>query len=270
MSRACPVCGAGMAARKVWILRCPSCGFLCSTLTPGTGTGVDGLETLRRSNFAALLDRLEKYASLKDKTGLEVGCSAGLFLEAAVARGMNIEGLEPEKEKARLARDKGFSVTEGLFPEALPAGKKFDFIFFNDVFEHLPEPVTALKTCEKLLNPSGMLVLNLPDSGGFLYRLADVMDCCGCLSPLERLWQKGFSSPHISYFNHKNLRRMAEKETGLSLVYAGRLRSMELSGLKERIGRSPAAFLTYAGLLPVVFLQDFLSADIALQFYRAG
>ncbi len=268
----CPVCTSDMAMRKEWLWRCGACGFLFSTLSADAGTGVEGLEALRRMNFETLLDRLEQLSPLAGKTLLEVGCSTGLFLDAANRRGAKVVGIEPEKEKAVQARSKGFDVIEGFFPDSLSEGQTFDVIVFNDVFEHLPDPAAAMGFCKKCLNPEGLLVLNLPDSNGMLYFIANILDRLGMDGPLNRLWQKDFASPHISYFNGGNLKKLAEARDDFKLVHQSSLKAMTMEGLKDRINSSVSGgvqrLITYSGLMILVPLQQILPSDILLQIYK--
>ncbi len=267
----CPVCNHNMMPQKAWLWGCQRCGFISSTLSAGAGTGVEGLLTLRRMNFETLLDRVGRITPLGGLTLLEVGCSTGLFLEASSRRRAKVIGVEPEREKARVARSKGFEVIDGFFPECLPAEQNFDIIAFNDVFEHLPQPSAALRVCELRLNPGGLLILNLPDSDGILYSAAEILERLGIDAALERLWQKNFASPHVSYFNRYNLKKLVAAQTGLDLVHESCLRTMTAKGLKDRIAtsvREPLASLVRMGLLALVPLQRILPSDILLQVYK--
>lgn len=260
-----------MTTRKDWLWRCAGCGFLRSTLPAGAGTGVDGLETLRRRNFRVLLDRLETLCPLAGKKLLEVGCSTGLFLEAAAARGVKVQAIEPETKKGDIARAKGFSVQDGFFPDALDPQDTFDLIVFNDVFEHLPRPEDALPFCEKHLSPGGLLVINLPDSGGILYRIAGGLDRLGYGSPFDRLWQKGMASPHITYFDAVNLTRFVQTRTALKRAASFPLDTLAREGLRERIKASvpePIATLMHTILLCLIPLQRWLPSDILVQVFR--
>src|SRR5262245_55945867 len=108
----CPVCGARLARLKDWLQGCPQCRCLCSSLPPGAGTGIEGLEAVRRANFETLLDRIERHRSLSGARLLEVGCARGLFLEAAARRGALVRGIEPEGANAKVAQASGFVVDE--------------------------------------------------------------------------------------------------------------------------------------------------------------
>ena len=271
MTDTCLVCDTVMEKPEPWLRACPDCGFLHSTLPAGAGTGVDGLETLRRKNFKTLLDKLSQIGPLSGKTLLEVGCSTGLFLEEAQRSGINVMGLEPEKAKADIARTKNFTVIDGFFPDAVPAGKQYDMIIFNDVFEHLPDPVSALNACCEHLAPQGLLIINLPDSSGIIYRIARAFNNFGMSGPFERMWQKQFASPHITYFRANNLQKLVESKTPLKLVSSGKLDSMTAQGLKSRISSSvsePWATLMFLPLLAITYLQKILPSDILLQVYK--
>lgn len=141
----CEACGAAMRKKKTWLYRCEACGFFASTLHPAQGTGVPGLEELRRFNFEIMLDRLEEMRPLAGTQILEVGSAWGWFLEAAQRRGAKVQGIEPEAATAELARRHGLDVETGFFPADLRDRGPYDMIIFNDVFEHLPHPSLRIK-----------------------------------------------------------------------------------------------------------------------------
>jgi SAM-dependent methyltransferase len=260
-----------MRLLKPWLWHCNGCGFLASSLSPNAGAAFDELELLRRQNFEILLNRLERIRPMQGLTLLEVGCDTGLFLEAAGRRGAQVLGMEPERKKGAIAHSKGFNVAEGFFPDTLADGSTYDVIAFNDVFEHLPNPKAALQQCEARLNAGGLLILNLPSSCGIIFLAARLLDRLGFVGPLERLWQKNFPSPHLSYFNPQNLCVLVEKSANLDLVHQSSLKSVTARGLKPRIRMSikePLATAVHLGLLPLVALQRILPSDICLQIYR--
>lgn len=268
----CVVCGAGMRPVRSWLTVCGHCGFRQASLTANAGTDIDGLEALRRRNFGLLLDRLSGLADLSRQRLLEVGCSQGWFLDEAVQRGVtHAVGIEPEAAAALVARGKGHDVRVGFFPDGLGADERFDLIVFNDVFEHLPDPAAMLRVCHKRLADGGLLVLNLPSSDGTLYRLAEMLARFGVDGPLERMWQLGLPSPHITYFNGINLRRLVQDTVGLRPVDAGSLPSASLDGLWPRIRSSeplPVAVALYAGLAGMLPLLRMLPQDIIVHTFR--
>jgi SAM-dependent methyltransferase len=280
----CPVCGGRMArGRHAWLLRCQACGFRGSTLRPTIGEtrtagSIDedlragGLERLRRDNFERLLDRLCRRIEPSGARLLDVGCAHGWFLEAAARRGFAVTGLEPDQVLARRAGVGGHTVWPGFFPDHVPTDQGFDVLVFNDVFEHLPDVVAAARASHARLVPGGLLVLNLPSSRGVFYRLAEALDRAGVSGPLERLWQKGFPSPHLSYFDPEQLRRLMERH-GLVEIDRSTLSSITVNGLWARLrydrhSTPAAAAAVWLGVVAAAPVLRRLPSDISLQIFR--
>lgn len=270
---ACWVCGAPARPFNSWLFSCRACGFEFSTLTAGGGTGIAGLETLRKLNFERLLDRLERHLPLKDVNTLEVGPADGWFLEAARRRGMRVHAIEPDRALAESARARGFDVETGFFPADLEKTGPYELIVFNDVFEHLPDPAEMFRRTAGLLAPGGLIAINLPSSGGALYRTAKILSRFGLDAPLERLWQKGLPSPHLSTFDPANLRRLAASAAGLESMDAFALRTITREGLSERVGSTHrglggAALFAGVWLLSFIYVPPLALSDIFVGVFR--
>ena len=260
-----------MQARYNWLGACRGCGFQASTLTPGAGTGIAGLEQLRRDNFEALLDRLEQIRPLRGAKLLEVGCAKGWFLAAAAERGAKAKGIEPELANVEIARAAGLSVEAGFFPADLADKGPYDLVVFNDVFEHLPSPAAAIKDVAALLSPGGLVAINLPSSHGTLYWIASIWTALGMNGPFERMWQKGFPSPHLSYFSPSNLSALVERHSGLKSVARFPLTSVTRRGLAERIASSHKGLVgtaMFAGIWALAFILPLLPADIHVGVFK--
>jgi len=279
----CPICERAFeTGRTSWLLRCPGCEFERSTLaesiSDAAARGViderarsNALNSLRERNFQTILEAVGR---LREGQGalLEVGCAHGWFLRAAERRGWNALGIEPDPDIARLALQNGSPVRSGMFPQALRAGERFDVIAFNDVFEHLPDVSGALQACAGALQPGGLLVINLPDARGAFYRFSCLLARAGYGAPLERLWQKGFPSPHLSYFTAPLLRRLAAKH-GFRPVHSGRLPSVWLRGLWSRLRYDRSAGLlgsaaAWAGSCLLMPALRLLPPDISLEIFE--
>jgi len=131
---------------------------------------------------------------------LDVGCATGVFLEIMRDLGFKTTGIEISDFARGVAVKKGFDVhsTElesTHFPQA-----HFDLITMWDVIEHLEDPLSALKNCQKLLKPEGHLVLSTPDASAWLARF------------LGNHWL-GFQclGEHVFFFGKKSIRNMLEK-----------------------------------------------------------
>jgi len=83
--------------------------------------------------------------------------------------------------------------SERLAAEAARLGT-YDIVSCRYIVEHTPEPVQALQALRHLLNPDGMLLVEVPDSSKFLA----ARDYCF-------LWEE-----HSCYFVEDTLRRLAE------------------------------------------------------------
>lgn len=275
--RPCPVCGTCLAASlQPWLHRCAACGLWASDLVPGKGDAAvelaewrtEALQPLRTENFRVVLDAVEEIRPLAEARLLEVGCGDGWFLELAGERGARATGIEPDESVAAGPLARALDVRVGPFPEAVREEGRFDAIVFNDVFEHLADPVAVLDRCRALLGDGGVLVFNLPDSRGLLHRVACALARIGIRGPLERLWQVGLESPHLFYFDSANLARLCTGR-GFETVHRGQLASFRARGLWSRLkldGR-PAVVRGFAWValvcaLPLVSLGH---PDILLQ-----
>jgi SAM-dependent methyltransferase len=220
-----------------------------------------------------LLDRIDALKPLANARLLEVGSAWGWFLDAAARRGARVHGIEPEAANAQLSHSAGLSVEQGFFPADLVDQGPYDFIVFNDVLEHIPHPARLGAEIEMRLAPGGLLVINLPSSDGAIFRLAASLDRMGLHSPYERLWQKGFPSPHVSYFNPYNLSLMIERHSRLRRQLTFSLPSVTRHGLADRVRSShqgAVGMAIVAGIWGLSYALPLLPPDIAVVVFRAA
>ena len=270
MSIPCPVCADPLQQRSDWLLFCQNCGLYRSNLEPGPGKAFDGIETLRRQNFEQILDLVEQTMPVKGRRLLEIGSAKGWFLQAAQQRGASVSGVEPVSADAAAARLAGFDIEEGLFPQSPQDRGPYDLIVFNDVFEHLPDPVAAVKACADLLTSDGLLIINIPSSRGPIFRVASLLQVIGVSGPYDRLWQRGLPSPHITYFNPDNLRQLVEGQTDLRRSISHPLPSLHRDGLRQRIESSANGMpsgLVFAAAWALSFVLPLFPSDIELSVY---
>jgi len=221
--------------------RCSLCGFHKSSLPVRINDSerIDetvreiALASIRSSNFEQLLDETAEFLFPR-ATILDVGCAHGWFLNAAKARGYQAKGIEPDLNVAKRARAGGHEVLAGFFPDDLVGDERFDAVTFNDVFEHVPDTNGLAFAVRDRLNTGGLLIINLPVSDGFVFRLARLAARFGVVGPLERMWQLGLPSPHLSYFSISTLQRLINR-AGFHLLKDGALQSISNVGLYQRI-----------------------------------
>ena len=281
--KACIVCGntkfAGLAA---WHTACPSCDYQSGALEPAINEQrahdalsesdrQQGLKALRQENFKLIVDQASRLAAPGALKLLDIGSAHGWFLEAAGAR-FDVLGIEPDAAVGKAAAARGLPVRQGYFPDALEAGETFDVMVFNDVIEHIPDIQGALAACHERLNPGGILILNLPSSRGFFYRLAKLLARLGWRTPFDRLWQKGLPSPHVHYFNGENLAALVERQ-GFDLVDRAELPSLRANGLLQRIRSAGninplALYCQYLTILCAIPVLSVFPSDIIVCTFR--
>jgi SAM-dependent methyltransferase len=264
-----------------WCFRCPRCGTLASTLDVSINEGehvideqsrATGLDVLRHQNNATVVRRIRGWGVPPGSTVLDVGSAHGWMLQQASAAGMRAVGVEPDAVVAQASIDAGSSVRVGFFPDALEPDERFGVVMFNDVLEHLPDPRAALTETVARLVPGGLLVVNIPDRRGLVYRVADVLRRVGVPSVFQRLWQYGLPSPHLWYFDSEGLSRLG-RSVGLELVEVSHLPSLSRQGLWARAHfdrrPSPVTVASVAvGWLAAPLLNSRPLSDIMLLAFR--
>jgi 2-polyprenyl-3-methyl-5-hydroxy-6-metoxy-1,4-benzoquinol methylase len=279
----CIVCGSvqapGLAA---WHATCPVCAYESAALQVAINQKQAGesineaqreaaLKALRLENFRVIVDAAHRHVRPGANSLLDVGSAHGWFLETARER-FDVLGVEPDEVVGGRAAARGLPVRRGYFPNVLHEGERFDVIVFNDVIEHIPDISSALAACAQRLNPGGILVLNLPSSRGFFYRLAKLFARLGWRVPFERLWQKGLPSPHVHYFHDANLARLVARH-GFELVNNAELPALRARGLLQRlryVGKvsTVSLWLQYVATLAAIPVLRLFPSDIIVCIFR--
>jgi 2-polyprenyl-3-methyl-5-hydroxy-6-metoxy-1,4-benzoquinol methylase len=224
---------------------------------PGAGTEILSVDAVREKNFR-LICKLIKAKFPQAKTVLDVGSSTGHFLEVAGDEGFSVTGLEPSVQLANNTRLRGYNVINGFFPSAESlSALKYDIIIFNDSFEHIPNLQEVLQGIKNHLKSTGIVIVNLPTSDGVIFKTAFLLNKIGIRAPFNRLWQKGFASPHLHYFNKRNLKMLFENN-GFMMQYSSSLYYYNIKGLWERIScKSTFLFSVFTWLFMVLLYPLF-------------
>ena len=189
---------------------------------------------------------------------MDVGSSTGHFLKLASEEGLAVTGLEPAVHLADQARSQGYDVITGFFPDADGiASKMYDIIIFNDSFEHIPNLTDILQGIKNHLKERGLAIINLPTSDGIIFRTAFFFNKLGMSTPFNRLWQKGFASPHLHYFNVRNLKTFFENN-GFVMQYSSPLHYYSIKGLWKRISCKSPFFVSIFAWLCMVLLYPLI------------
>jgi len=227
----CEICGSEIrkisSLKNTHIYSCVHCNhFFCDNIKNENDYNVYEeyeylLKKLRDKNYSKILKKIRNIIPV-NAAGLEIGSALGWFLQKCASNGYIMIGIEPIKynyEKS-LPVEGQYTVINGYFPDCLSAKmhkNKFDFVVFNDVFEHIPDVNKTLTVCNELLKQEGYLIINLPVNTGILFKIASMLALIGNNEPLIRLWQFETESPHLHYFSGKSLKKLANKN-GFSLL----------------------------------------------------
>jgi len=130
---------------------------------------------------------------------LEFGMGWGYWSRMARAFGFRVSGFELSPERAEYARTLGVEVIDKL-PET---GHHYHFIYANQVFEHLPNPLETLEQLQARLKPDGVIYLRVPDGRAIEKTLAQSGWSCelDAIHPLE----------HINCFTRHSLCQLASR-----------------------------------------------------------
>lgn len=225
---------------KVEIYKCPECRLIWApaldidmsfTSRLNEQKRQEALKDVREDEFEQILQLMRRH--IPGGNGLEVGCSYGQFMQKA-EQYYKMEGIEAEDTVAKEARRKGLCVHTGLFPQDFTGGNdKYDFIIFNNSWEHINHTEELVRACLHYLKPEGWLIITVPVSEGGIYKTASCFERLGRTKELARLWQLHFHSPHIYYFNKNNLKELMSRN-GLELAEYEVIRSIDTNKMQQR------------------------------------
>ncbi len=218
----CPVCSR-RKNNKFWAMpgyslaRCSNCGLVWDYLPRenlishyqksyfnnnnpkgGYANYFEGME-INRKTFAARLKKIEKIRGKKGKF-LDVGCALGdCLMEAKKLGWKKVEGLEVSDYAYRFAKKRKLKVKKGLLKANSFPSNSFDIVAYQDVLEHITDPVGELREVFKLLKPGGLIFLVTPDIEGWWAKL------------LGPLWYHYKPVEHVVYFSQHSMERALKK-----------------------------------------------------------
>jgi 2-polyprenyl-6-hydroxyphenyl methylase/3-demethylubiquinone-9 3-methyltransferase len=108
------------------------------------------------------VDYVDRRAGLAGKQVLDVGCGGGILSEGMAARGAEVMGIDMAEASLEVAKlhllESGHKVDYRLvsveqLAEERPAS--FDVVTCLEMLEHVPDPVSVVSACAKLVKPGG-------------------------------------------------------------------------------------------------------------------
>lgn len=164
---------------------------------------------------------------------LEIGIGFGDFLEAATHRGYDVTGIEYSEaaaERARLRLGQSVRIIRGEVSD-LPDSECFDVIIFNDVLEHVRDPLDFLGKVHKALHEDGVIFCAIPSLDSTTAKLqgADWVE---------------FKLEHLFYFNDANARRLLVKTGFEDITVLPARKTLSLKYIAAHFEAHPRHFWT--------------------------
>lgn len=158
---------------------------------------------------------IAKFVPKKIRTILDIGCGTGAFLKLIKEQtGAETWGIEILPEIAEIAKGKADSILVGKIEDLLSEipNNYFDCITFNDVIEHIHEPIEILRMTRSKLNKNGIIITSIPNVRYF-FNLYELL--------IKKEWEyKGsgiLDSTHFRFFTKKSMNRMID-HAGYKLI----------------------------------------------------
>ena len=175
------------------------------------------------------LDLLESVVCCDAAAFLDVGCGHGHALNEAVKRKWMATGLEPSPFLAAQAQQRlgkmATILVESLENNNLPL-ESYDTIYLDSVLEHLPNPVSAIRTIQRLLKVGGAAYILVPNAEALAHNLTTIYfnlkrrrNVCPRIIPLCRPY-------HLIGFTIRSFKEIFNKN-GLDIIRFNTIRGTE-------------------------------------------
>ncbi len=217
--RDCPICG-GRFVTPIFVKagfphgRCTDCGLIYVNPVLNDEAVLDHYREesswvkVMESGPQVEFDRL-KYIYGLDVAGpylsgnkvLDVGAGAGAFVRTARELNLTIEALELHRDNASRLAMEGFQVYDRPLAEAGLVADRYDLVTLWEVIEHIVDPLDLLKDIGRILKPSGLLLVLVPNADSLVSRILH-----------EKSGTFGGHS-HVSFFNVRTLTRALNQAT---------------------------------------------------------
>src|SRR5260221_4358854 len=143
----------------------------------------------------------------KQKAGrvLDIGASTGTMLDIFKKAGWETWGVEPS-QSARIAKEKGHKILKSYFEKTKLPDNYFDLVIVNHTLEHVDDAIVVMKKIYKILNKTGVVLIDVPNAGGLGSRV------------LKDKWPYRLSEEHKYQFTRQSLASLYEK-AGLEIKH---------------------------------------------------
>lgn len=186
----------------------------------------------------------------EDQDVLDIGCGEGFFAQVLAAGNNRVTGIDILENPKCME-----SFTEYLYSDldsglnnckkALD-GKTFDRILFQDILEHVRNPVQLLIDCHDLLKPNGLVLVSVPNVANITVRLSLLF---GWFNYAER---GILDKTHVRFFTRKTAGNMLT-EAGYKIETT----KMTIIPIELALAASPSSLLMRAANRLMALLTSF-------------
>ena len=164
----------------------------------------DSQYPMRVESFYRALKSLSSHIPGGGARVLDIGTAGGAFLDAAKRFGYKAVGLEPSAYLVKQGKERGLDMEQGTIDNHTLEKASFDMVCLWDVLEHVTDPKEALSKIKDLLKPDGILLINYPDIGTRMAKMAG-----------RRFWW--ILSSHLQHFTRDSMRQIYDR-TGFETI----------------------------------------------------
>jgi len=147
---------------------------------------------------------------------VELGSGLGHNLDALMEN-YSVLGVEGLLEAAIKASDRGVQTIQADLERGTDLNtESCDAVLCLDVLEHLVNPLNCIGEARRLLRPSGILVINVPNHFTLACRIKILLGRdldAPNFFPMYQVW----NYPHLRFFQHHSLLKLA-KQGGFSVI----------------------------------------------------
>lgn len=118
------------------------------------------METYGSSVNNFFLETVKRFNAVKI---YEIGCGAGASIKYLENHGKKVIGIDPSEYSLKYSKELNFELINRFFSKTL-LDEQADFIFCNDVFEHIPEVLNFSKSVFECLEEDGVFCIATTNS----------------------------------------------------------------------------------------------------------
>ncbi|MHB1048800.1 MAG: class I SAM-dependent methyltransferase [Bacteroidota bacterium] len=142
---------------------------------------------------------------------IDIGCATGFFIYGIKNHSQwEVYGTDFGESAIRFAKEKlGLNAYNGDIADIHFPDEHFDYVHVNNVLEHVPNPVTLLKECHRIVKKDGIFYLSVPNGK---------VDSCDLIDFYHEEQKPARSKQgHIFFFQDKTLKRLFD-EIGFEVI----------------------------------------------------